>query len=551
MTSETDTSTEQPLTGPGTDPTNLPLFAAATPGGTAEATPAPARPGRRRGTFTLPPGERSPALAVQAPGAGQGPLPGARATVVPFETVHHPGESGQQAHGWDRSGRLDWSLVAVLRQQTADRLSQESTGDLLKDRDGQRERGRAIIADLLARESTERARAGNDPWPLAHQDRLGRAVFDAVFGLGRLQPLVDDDQVENVMIFGHDRVVVELTGGRQVEADPVADSDEELIEFLTFVATRSEVNPRPFSPSHPRLHLRLDGGARLAAQAWVTPRPQVVIRRHRLTQVSLQDLIGMGALSPVAASFLAAVVRSGRSVVVSGAQGAGKTTMVRALCNEIPRYEVIGTFETEYELHLHEMTDRHPHCFAWEARPGSGEIGPSGRKAGEFTLEEALFDSFRMNLNRQIVGEVRGPEAMAMLKAMQSGSGSISTTHAAHALGAVDKLVTCVMEAGEHATHDFALRSVAAGIDVVVHVTKQVDPVEDGTARVSRFVSEIIALTPGEQAKGYAHTHIFKAHPGAAVALPRVLPDDYRDLVRFGFDLAAYQAEQDQEGGAA
>lgn len=92
---------------------------------------------------------------------------------------------------------------------------------------------------------------------------------------------------------------------------------------------------------------------------------------------------------------------------------------------------------------------------------------------------------------------------------------------------------------------------MAAGIDVVVHVTKQVDPAADGTARVSRFVSEIIALTPGEQVKGYAHTHIFKAHPGAEVAVPRVLPDNYRDLARFGFDLAAYQAEQDQEGGAA
>ena len=83
--------------------------------------------------------------------------------------------------------------------------------------------------------------------------------------------------------------------------------------------------------------------------------------------------------------------------------------LVRALCAEIDAYEALGTFETEYELHLHEL-GRHKVVHAWEARPGSGERGPDGRMAGEFTLDEALVDSFRFNLSRQIVGEVRGQE---------------------------------------------------------------------------------------------------------------------------------------------
>ncbi|MGB3257707.1 MAG: ATPase, T2SS/T4P/T4SS family, partial [Ornithinimicrobium sp.] len=215
---------------------------------------------------------------------------------------------------------------------------------------------------------------------------------------------------------------------------------------------------------------------------------------------------------------------------------------------EIPRYEVIGTFETEYELHLHEMRQRHPYVFAWEARPGSGEVGADGHRAGEFTLDQALHGSFRMNLNRQIVGEVRGPEAAAMLKAMQSGSGSISTTHAAHAVGAIDKLVTCVMESGQHATHDFALRSVASGVDVVVHVTKQTQASQDGSAQVSRFVSEIIAVSLGEEQTGYAVTHVFRTGPGATAADPHVLPDEYRDLARFGFDLAGFTDQQHGTG---
>src|ERR1035437_8089753 len=130
------------------------------------------------------------------------------------------------------------------------------------------------------------------------QQRMAEAVYDALFGLGRLQPLVDNDQVENIIITGCDNVRLELVDGTLLQASPVAESDEELIEFLVFLASRSEVNARPFSESQPRLHLRLDGGSRLAAAAWVTPRPSVVIRRHRLMEVTLDDLVARHTLSP-------------------------------------------------------------------------------------------------------------------------------------------------------------------------------------------------------------------------------------------------------------
>ena len=139
---------------------------------------------------------------------------------------------------------------------------------------------------------------------------MAAAVENALFGLGRLQPLVDDDRVENIIITGHDRVTLELTDGRLIPGPAVADSDQELIDFLVFLASRSEVNARPFSEAQPRLHLRLDGGARLAAAAWVTPRPSVVIRRHRHRSVTLEDLVGLGTLTDVAASFLAAAVKA-------------------------------------------------------------------------------------------------------------------------------------------------------------------------------------------------------------------------------------------------
>jgi Flp pilus assembly CpaF family ATPase len=258
-------------------------------------------------------------------------------------------------------------------------------------------------------------------------------------------------------------------------------------------------------------------------------------------QVTLDDLVDRQMMTPVAASFLRAAVRARKSIVVAGAQGVGKTTLVRALCSEIDSREAIGTFETEYELHLHEL-GRHKIVHAWESRPGSGERGPDGRQAGEFTLDEALVDSFRFNLSRQIVGEVRGKEIWAMIKAMESGTGSISTTHAADAVAAVRKLVTCAMEAGPHVTQGLATSKLAATVDLIVQLDMDTTHGPHG-ARRARQVAEIIALTPGEKDPGYATTHVFSPDP-SGTAVPDVLPDEYRRLARHGFDLAGYLATQ-------
>ena len=448
----------------------------------------------------------------------------------------------QQTGSGKGPGEVDWQLVAQLRARASSQLSDAvgQHGTLTKE--AQEELGRSIILDLIEAAVADRVDSGLATWNLLQQQVLARAVFDALFRLGRLQPLVDNDEVENIMIDGFDNVILEMADGRRVLGPPVAGSNEELIEFLSFLASRSEASAREFSEANPTLDLRLDGGSRLAASAWVCPRPQVNIRRHRLVEVSLNDLVILGMLTPPAASFLAAAVRARKSIVVSGAQGAGKTTLVRALCAEIDAWEPIGTFETELELFLHELRGRHQMVRPWEHRPGTGEIGPNGRRPGEFTLDQALSASHRYNLSRQIVGEVRGSEVWPMIKAMESGTGSISTTHASDAVSAIRKLVTCAMEAGPHVTAELATAKLAATIDLIVHVDMSTNTTDGRTTRTRR-VAEIVAVAPGEKATGYATTHVFAAGPDG-VAVPGVLPDDYRALARYGFDLNAYLAHQ-------
>lgn len=442
---------------------------------------------------------------------------------------------------------IDWTQVAVLRSQASTRLTEmlgEDRGQI--DVEQERELGRTIIDDLLQSTIEDAKDTGSRVWSRLEQAHIAKAVYDALFGLGRWQPLVDDDTIENIIVAsGYDNVWVERTDGSLTRVEPVADSDSELLDFLAFVASRSEANARPFSPATPSLHMRLDGGERLAAAAWVTARPSVVIRRHRLRRVNLDDLVGRHLMSPTAASFLAAAIRAKKSIVVAGQQGAGKTTLVRALCAEIPPWEAIGTFETELELFLHQLRDLHPIVHAWEARPGSGEYGPDGREAGAFTLLQALYDSFRFNLTRQIVGEVRGSEVWAMIKAMESGAGSISTTHAANGAAALRKLVTCAMEAGAHVTKELATTKLAETIDIIVQLNLETKQVAPNEWRRRRWISEIIHVAPGEEHTGYAMTHVFRSAAGQALAVPGTLPDELRVLEEHGFDLTSYLEESE------
>ena len=217
--------------------------------------------------------------------------------------------------------------------------------------------------------------------------------------------------------------------------DPIADSDVELVEILRSVAARFGLSERRFDAAHPELDLRLPDGSRLSALMAVVERPSVSVRRHRYVDLSLSDLVALGAMDERLASFLSAAVRARKNIVIGGAMNSGKTTLVRALASVIPPRERIVTIEQAFELGLDSMTERHPDLVALEARTANAE------GEGEISMARLVRRALRMNADRVIVGEVLGDEVLPMLNAMSQGrSGSMCTIHADSSAGIFSRL---------------------------------------------------------------------------------------------------------------
>lgn len=447
--------------------------------------------------------------AAQPTLPGRGPVATAPPAPIPLSAArrrHTP------ATGPELPPDLDWTLVRALRGAAAKDLAQVLRDRTAVDRAEQRALGEQIVADHVRSYAAQRNSDGLGADRLL-ATQLHRAVMDALFGLGRLQPLVDNPDLEDIELYGFDRTVLIWADGRRTFGPPIADSDEELIEEIAYWAAASDASQRTFSPASPLLNLRLPGGARLSAHAWVSPRPVAVIRLHRLQHVTLSELVSLGLMTPEVHDVLARAVRRRMTIVVTGSQGAGKTTLLRALCGEFSPMESVTTIETEFELHLDEMPERHHRVHALEARPGSGERLADGRMAGEVDLTQLTKNAWRLNSQRVILGEVRGAEIMELFNILGGGAGGMGTVHANSAHAAVERIVTLAMGAGQHVSPDYAQRMVGSFVDLIVHV----DVAETASGAKHRYISEVVALE--HTGDGLARTDVFRAGPDRVARL--------------------------------
>lgn len=431
------------------------------------------------------------------------------ASIPPTTRAVVPPSRRSAAAMFEDQGRIPWDAVSEFRDAVSVILADAGQSDPTLTDEAREIMARQHTAELIRARVDDLTRHGREQWSPTLQEDIAQAVFDAMFRLGRLQPLVDIEGVENIDIVGYDNVWLTFAGGnRQKYPHPVSVSDDELEREINFIATRRGEGARSFNASRPSLHLDLPGGARLAALARpVAERPSVTIRIHRHVDISLGDLVATHTLTALAAKFLEASVRAGLSLVTNGFQSSGKTTLLRALADCIPPDEKLATIEMERELYLHKNPAKHPLVIAFEYRPGEGEPGASGERAGEFPLIRGLEDSLRHTTDRLIVGEVRGSEINAMLQAMQSGVGSMSTLHSQSPEDAIERMVTLMMKDGSNATPAYCYRQIAQNIDLIIQMAKIRDH-ETGKAR--RVITSICEVQPGEDSYGVARPTISK-----------------------------------------
>jgi len=440
--------------------------------------------------------------------------------------------------------RVDYATVRLIRDAVSTELSRVLHGKVVDPQQRQLE-GERIAARHVRDWVDDQRRAGN---PLApeYEEVLLDAVVAELLGLGRLQLLLADPEVVEVHILGYDKVRIEYADGSIVEGEPVADSDDELLEILQTLARRAG-SEKNLSPSSPHLSMELPDQhhSRLTAVAWVTPRPHAAIRRHRVLDVDLDQLVDLDMISEPVRDLLKAAMAADLNIMIAGLGGAGKTTLARALAAEIPPTEPVVVMEDRRELGLH-TSGRHPWAMSMETRQGHGELDARGRPRGEVTLADLIPVSLSLGVLRIIVGEVRGNEIVAMLQAMTTSRGSICTIHARNPHSVIDRAVELALTHGPEMTAELAQRMVAGALDLIVYVN-----VEDETrigGRKHRYVSHVVEVVGSGDRGQVVTTELFgPGHDGRAV--PKHHPERIRDqLIRVGYDsrrLTPYMASGD------
>ena len=313
------------------------------------------------------------------------------------------------------------------------------------------------------------------------RERLLDELLDEVFGLGPLEPLMQDSTISDILVNSAEEVFIERNG-RLERTEIVFADDRHVLRIIQRAASR--VNRR-VDESSPMVDARLPDGSRINAviPPLALDGPKLSIRRFGADRLDVETLLANGSLSPQMAEFLQAAVAARVGIVISGGAGSGKTTLLNALSAFVPAEERIVTIEDSAELLL-----QHPHVARMETRPANVE------GEGEVTQRELVRNSLRMRPDRIIIGEVRGAEALDMLQAMNTGhEGSLTTIHANDAQDALSRLEMMVAMSGVELPVGVVRQYIAAGIKLVVHLAR----LKGGPRRVMR-AAEIVGVKDGE-----------------------------------------------------
>ena len=365
---------------------------------------------------------------------------------------------------------LDLRVVAEVKDAVAGVLSERRRQAAMSPNPAADEEEAAeaelLIWEELNQMARRRTKEKKEPLDPLVEQRIMERVRADLFGLGGFEPYLANETVEDIFVNGCDRVFVTRIGGGQVDqVDQIAESDDALIELINRWAARKGRTERRFDVANPRLNLKLPGGFRMHAIMEVTERPTITIRCPRHRDMTLAGQRELGTIDDRLARFLSAAVRARCNIIVSGGTGSGKTTLLRSLLFEVPAVERIVTIEDTTELGLSSFPDRHPNVVEMETRDANLE------GVGEISMMDLTREVLRMSPDRVIVGEVRGAEALYMLKAMSQGNdGSMCSVHADSARGVAGRLRSYVAEGVANMPPSVTDSFFNAAVDLIVHL---------------------------------------------------------------------------------
>ena len=317
--------------------------------------------------------------------------------------------------------------------------------------------------------------------PLQKKAELGRELYNAFRRLDLLQDLIEDQEITEIMINGTQNIFVEKKGKIYMtdKRFPSRSRLEDVIQQIVAGANRM------VNESVPIADARLSDGSRVNVVLYPVALngPVVTIRKFPSEQITMQDLVRLGALSEETAGFLKMLVVAGYNIFISGGTGSGKTTLLNALSQFIPSEERVITIEDNAELQIQGV----PNLVRMEAK------NPNMEGAGEITIRQLIRTALRMRPDRIIVGEVRGAETIDMIQAMSTGhKGSLSTGHSDSPKDMLRRLETMVLM-GMDIPLAAIQRQIASAIDIIIHVGR----LRDKSRKVLEIV-EVLDYEDGE-----------------------------------------------------
>jgi len=359
------------------------------------------------------------------------------------------------------------ALRASLQTQLLDRIDLEVMGRLSPER--LREELRVLVERLIGESGT----ALN----AAERKKIVLDVQNEIMGLGPIEPLMSDSSVSDILVNTYRQVYVERAGRLELTSIRF-DSDDHLMKIIDKIVSRVG---RRVDESSPMVDARLPDGSRVNAiiPPLAIDGPLLSIRRFAVVPMTMNDLIRHRSLTPELGALLGGMVKAKLNIMISGGTGTGKTTLLNVLSGFIPHSERIVTIEDAAELQLQQ-----PHVVRLETRP------PNIEGKGEVTQRALVRNSLRMRPDRIIVGEVRGPETLDMLQAMNTGhEGSMVTVHANSPRDALSRIENMLGMTGIQMPQKAMRQQVASALTAIV----QVGRLSDGKRKIVSL-SEITGL---------------------------------------------------------